>query len=141
LAGDLITCVECGAQFEFPAEERARFAARGFETPKRCRTCRSVKRRRNAANGGQQQQQRRGGERRQAHGSGNGASVSPAPRHGGDFGAPAYVSPAPTRPDNRPPREMHPAVCTVCGAATEVPFIADGVRPVYCLPCLKQRTR
>jgi CxxC-x17-CxxC domain-containing protein len=36
---------------------------------------------------------------------------------------------------------MHTAVCTVCNAATEVPFQPDGVRPVYCLPCLKQRTR
>jgi CxxC-x17-CxxC domain-containing protein len=31
--------------------------------------------------------------------------------------------------------------CTVCGAQTEVPFVPDGVRPVYCLPCLKRQTR
>jgi CxxC-x17-CxxC domain-containing protein len=41
----------------------------------------------------------------------------------------------------RPAATMHPAKCTVCGDATEVPFVPDGVRPVYCLPCLKQRTR
>jgi CxxC-x17-CxxC domain-containing protein len=29
----------------------------------------------------------------------------------------------------------------VCGTPAEVPFVPDGIRPVYCLPCLKQRTR
>lgn len=52
-----------------------------------------------------------------------------------------------SRPAPRPQRElsadapMHSATCTVCGVTTEVPFRPDGVRPVYCLPCLKQRTR
>ena len=51
------------------------------------------------------------------------------------------------RPAPRPARAasadaaMYPTSCTVCGVATEVPFQPDGVRPVYCLPCLKQRTR
>jgi CxxC-x17-CxxC domain-containing protein len=44
-------------------------------------------------------------------------------------------------PRERAPRQMYAAACTVCGTAAEVPFIPDGVRPVYCLPCLKQRTR
>ena len=48
---------------------------------------------------------------------------------------------APPPPRARPPREMHGAACTVCGTAAEVPFVPDGVRPIYCLPCLKQRTR
>ena len=57
------------------------------------------------------------------------------------------VGDAPVRPQAPPPRqvreprEMHGAACTVCGTATEVPFVPDGVRPIYCLPCLKQRTR
>jgi CxxC-x17-CxxC domain-containing protein len=37
--------------------------------------------------------------------------------------------------------KAYTATCTVCGSATDVPFQPDGVRPVYCLPCLKQRTR
>ena len=51
------------------------------------------------------------------------------------------------RPAPRPARAesadaaMYATSCTVCGVATEVPFQPDGVRPVYCLPCLKQRTR
>jgi CxxC-x17-CxxC domain-containing protein len=36
---------------------------------------------------------------------------------------------------------MHSATCTVCASVTEVPFRPDGVRPIFCLPCLKQRTR
>ncbi len=46
---------------------------------------------------------------------------------------------APARP--RGPATTYPATCTICGAATEVPFVPDGRRPIYCLPCLKQRTR
>jgi len=41
----------------------------------------------------------------------------------------------------RAPAQLHAAVCNTCGAATEVPFRPDGVRPIFCLPCLKQRTR
>jgi CxxC-x17-CxxC domain-containing protein len=47
----------------------------------------------------------------------------------------------PQPPRERPQRELHTASCTVCGTPAEVPFVPDGIRPVYCLPCLKQRTR
>jgi CxxC-x17-CxxC domain-containing protein len=57
---------------------------------------------------------------------------------------PDHARPAP-RPQRAPLADsgagMHSATCTVCGVATDVPFRPDGVRPVYCLPCLKQRTR
>ncbi len=36
---------------------------------------------------------------------------------------------------------MHRAICSICGDNAEVPFKPDGVRPVYCLPCLKRTTR
>ncbi|MDD4334317.1 MAG: zinc-ribbon domain containing protein [Desulfotomaculaceae bacterium] len=39
---------------------------------------------------------------------------------------------------NRPPREMHPAVCAGCGADTEVPFKPSGDRPVYCYDCFNK---
>jgi CxxC-x17-CxxC domain-containing protein len=32
-------------------------------------------------------------------------------------------------------REMHPAVCSRCGAETTVPFVPTGARPVYCRDC------
>ncbi len=35
----------------------------------------------------------------------------------------------------RPQREMHPAVCSGCGAETQVPFRPTGDRPVYCSDC------
>src|SRR5438552_15767792 len=39
-----ITCVDCGAEFTFTADEQQRFAERGFTNePKRCKTCRDAK--------------------------------------------------------------------------------------------------
>lgn len=35
----------------------------------------------------------------------------------------------------RNPRQMHPATCSECGQATEVPFQPRNERPVYCGPC------
>ena len=35
------------------------------------------------------------------------------------------------------PREMHKATCSDCGQETEVPFVPDPDRPVYCKECLK----
>jgi CxxC-x17-CxxC domain-containing protein len=37
--------------------------------------------------------------------------------------------------DNRPPREMHKAVCADCKQECEVPFKPSGDRPVYCKNC------
>ena len=40
-----LTCVECGAQFTFSAEEQRSFIARGYTNdPKRCPTCRESRR-------------------------------------------------------------------------------------------------
>lgn len=108
-----LVCTDCGGSFEFSDSEQQAFAARGFSTPKRCRTCRAAKRRRQA----------------------NHAPAAAA-------GAIAVQSaPERPRPRPRPAAEMHSATCTVCSALTEVPFRPDGVRPIFCLPCLKQRTR
>ncbi len=40
---------------------------------------------------------------------------------------------------DRPPREMHDAVCADCGQETQVPFKPDQDRPVYCRDCYKKR--
>ena len=32
-------------------------------------------------------------------------------------------------------RKMNKTVCTECGKETEVPFVPDGKRPVYCREC------
>ena len=36
-------------------------------------------------------------------------------------------------------RTMHSATCAACGAATKVPFIPRGDRPVYCKDCYNAR--
>jgi len=33
------------------------------------------------------------------------------------------------------PREMHKTTCADCGEETEVPFVPDPERPVYCRDC------
>ena len=39
-----ITCVECGAEFVFSAEEQALFASKGYQNdPKRCVPCRQAR--------------------------------------------------------------------------------------------------
>lgn len=37
----------------------------------------------------------------------------------------------------RNPRQMHPATCSDCGQATEVPFQPRQDRPVYCAKCFE----
>jgi CxxC-x17-CxxC domain-containing protein len=45
LADRTLTCVECGGEFIFSAGEQEFFQARGFgNEPKRCRSCRAVRR-------------------------------------------------------------------------------------------------
>ncbi|MGA1822623.1 MAG: CxxC-x17-CxxC domain-containing protein [Thermoplasmatota archaeon] len=40
---------------------------------------------------------------------------------------------------DRPPREMHDAVCSDCGQTTQVPFKPDPDRPVFCKDCYRKR--
>jgi CxxC-x17-CxxC domain-containing protein len=35
----------------------------------------------------------------------------------------------------RPPRQMYDAVCASCGVNTQVPFMPNGSKPVYCRDC------
>lgn len=37
---------------------------------------------------------------------------------------------------NRENREMHTATCADCNKETQVPFVPDPERPVYCRDCL-----
>ncbi|WP_135612013.1 CxxC-x17-CxxC domain-containing protein [Methanococcoides sp. AM1] len=38
---------------------------------------------------------------------------------------------------NNGPRDMHKAKCADCGQETEVPFVPDPNRPVYCRECFQ----
>jgi CxxC-x17-CxxC domain-containing protein len=95
-----IVCVDCGMEFTFSAADQEFHAARGYQDPKRCPSCRQA--------------------RRSERGGGGGYG-------GGGYGA-------------RAPRTMYDAVCSQCGAQTQVPFQPRQDRPVYCDECFaKQR--
>jgi len=40
---EFITCIQCGQEFEFSAQEQQQFDRRGFDAPKRCPACRRKK--------------------------------------------------------------------------------------------------
>ena len=53
LADGTLECVECGAEFIFTAGEQEFFNSRGFSNePKRCRSCRAVRRTEQRGGGG-----------------------------------------------------------------------------------------
>ncbi len=39
-----LVCAECGQEFVFTADDQEFFASRGYSQPKRCRSCRAVRR-------------------------------------------------------------------------------------------------
>ena len=110
-----ITCVDCGAEFTFSADEQQRFAERGFTNePKRCKTCRDAKKAQQGGSGG-------------GFGAGGGGGGGSR----GGFGGGASAG----------PRQMFPATCASCGKPTEVPFKPSGSRPVYCRDCFQAQRR
>ncbi len=115
-----ITCVDCGAEFTFSADEQQRFAERGFSNePKRCKSCRDAKKAQGGGAGG-------GGGGRGGFGGGGGGGRG---GFGGGGGGGARTSTG--------PRQMFPATCASCGKPTEVPFKPSGSRPVYCRECFQ----
>lgn len=108
-----LTCVDCGAQFAFTANEQAFYADRGFTNePKRCQACRQS---RKATRGGGYSS---GGY--SSNGDGYGASSGFSSGGGGR-------------------REMHTVQCSNCGGEARVPFVPRGDRPVYCSDCFSQQ--
>lgn len=43
MESEWIVCVQCDDEFEFGMADQIRYARKGFETPKRCPTCRRHK--------------------------------------------------------------------------------------------------
>ena len=39
----IITCIQCGAEFEFSIEDQIRYKKMNFDDPKRCHACRKKK--------------------------------------------------------------------------------------------------
>ena len=68
MADKTIACQDCGNDFVFTEEEKNYYAEKGFQDPKRCKTCRLARKRRNprGGTGGN----RRGGQRGPRRGGG-----------------------------------------------------------------------
>ena len=47
-----LQCVECGATFEFSAEDQEFYAKKGYSAPKRCPECRAKRKAQNNNRGG-----------------------------------------------------------------------------------------
>ncbi|HUG48054.1 MAG TPA: zinc-ribbon domain containing protein [Candidatus Limnocylindria bacterium] len=118
-----ISCLDCGAEFQFTAGEQDFYAQRGFtEPPKRCTTCRAA---RKAA--------RSQSSYAMAGSSGYGGGTSSG--YGEYSDAAAYAN----EYRERRPRELFEAVCADCGRTANVPFRPSGVKPVYCSDCFQTR--
>ncbi len=105
-----LSCVDCGVDFTFTADDQEFHASRGFTNePKRCPDCRRSRKQMRGDTGG----------------AGGGGGYG-----GGGGGGGSYSS---------GPRQMFPATCANCGKETEVPFQPRGDRPVYCRDCFQDR--
>jgi CxxC-x17-CxxC domain-containing protein len=104
-----LTCVQCGQDFTFSADDQRYHAERGFQDPKRCPTCRAERR------------SQQGGS---SYGGGSSSYG------GGSGGGGGY---------DRPQRQMYSATCANCGREALVPFQPRGDKPVYCSDCFQPR--
>jgi CxxC-x17-CxxC domain-containing protein len=112
-----LTCIDCGADFTFTAEEQEFFATHQLTNePKRCKPCRE--KRKTAPRGG-------GGAARRGGGGGRGGGSG---GYGGGGGG--------GRRESRPQFKI---VCSACGREDEVPFEPKEGREVYCRDCFRQR--
>lgn len=111
-----LSCVDCGADFVFTADDQEFHASRGFTNePKRCPDCRRARKNARGDSGG---------------GYGGGSS------YGGGGGGGSYAGGGGGGYSSGP-RQMYPATCAQCGRETEVPFQPRGNRPVYCRDCFR----
>jgi CxxC-x17-CxxC domain-containing protein len=124
-----MTCADCGQEFTFTAGEQEFYEQRGFsEPPKRCPSCRAVRKaQRQSGSGSSGGYDGNGGE---SFGGYSGAGYS-SDFGGGGGGGGGFR--------DRPQREMFDAVCADCGKTARVPFRPTGARPVYCSDCFQGR--
>jgi CxxC-x17-CxxC domain-containing protein len=101
-----LTCVDCRQEFAFTASEQQFYADRQFSEPRRCPSCRAIRK----ASRGE---------------SGNGSYAGTGYQSGG-YQSGGY---------DRGPREMFSATCASCGREAQVPFRPNGMKPVYCSDC------
>ena len=119
-----LTCRDCGQEFVFTAGEQEFYQQRGFSEPQRCRSCRDARKSQRNSGGDSYASGGYGG----GGGYGNrseGGSASYGGRSGGSY--------------SDQPRQLFPAVCSECGAETQVPFNPTPGKPVYCRNCFTSR--
>jgi CxxC-x17-CxxC domain-containing protein len=119
----VLTCADCGQEFTFTAAEQQFYADRGFSEPRRCASCRAVRKAQRGDSGGGS----RGG-----YSSGGGSSFGNGGYSGGGSGG--YSS---DRGYQRAEREMFTATCSNCGKDAQVPFRPTSGKPVYCSDCFR----
>jgi CxxC-x17-CxxC domain-containing protein len=163
-----IACVDCGQEFTFTAGEQEFYAQRGFtESPKRCPSCRQIRKAQRSREGGSSRGDSFGGGRsgnggggygESSYGSGgygnggysdSGYSASGGYSAGGyssgdsggysSGGGGGYSSGGGGYSGERRQREMFDATCANCGKTASVPFRPSGSKPVYCSDCFESR--
>lgn len=140
-----LTCIDCGADFTFTAEEQEFFATHQLTNePKRCKPCREKRKTGSRGGGGG----RRGGGRPSGYGGGGGGGGGSAGYGGGGGGgysgggggagsAGGYGGGG--GGGRRESRPRFKIVCSACGREDEVPFEPKEGREVYCRDCFRQR--
>ncbi len=104
-----LICADCNQEFNFSASEQQFYADRQFSEPRRCSTCRAVRKAARGDSGGSY--------------AGNGGGYGSSYSGGGGYGQ----------------REMFTATCDGCGGEARVPFQPSGSKPVYCSACFSTR--
>jgi CxxC-x17-CxxC domain-containing protein len=113
----VLTCADCGQEFTFTAAEQQFYADRGFSEPRRCSSCRAIRKAQRGDSGGGSRSYSSGGSG-SSYGSSGGYSSG-----GGGY--------------DRAPREMFTATCSNCGRDAQVPFRPTSGKPVYCSDCFR----
>ncbi len=136
-----ITCADCGQEFTFTAGEQEFYAQRGFsESPKRCPSCRQIRKAQRSRSSSYDGGSARGGD-------GYGESSYASDGYGGGSSASGYSASggysagggSSSGYGERRPREMFEATCANCGKTASVPFRPSGSKPVYCSDCFESR--
>ncbi|HEY3325421.1 MAG TPA: zinc-ribbon domain containing protein [Planctomycetota bacterium] len=115
-----VTCVDCGAQFTFTARDQQFYQERGYQAPRRCKTCR---------------------DKRKSSGSGNFASGAPSGNRAQTPPGGMATRGSGDAAGQGPAHSQFKVQCSGCGTETTVPFKPDPNRPVYCRTCYLNRRK
>src|SRR5215211_2136277 len=117
----VLTCADCGQEFTFTAAEQQFYSDRGFSEPRRCASCRAIRKAQRGDTGGSS----RGG-----YSSGGSGGYSGGGGYSSGGGGGGY---------QRAEREMFTATCSSCGKEAQVPFRPTSGKPVYCSDCFRSQ--